>query len=321
MADKILRGLPSHLGKTLSNKEIDYIVFNLPYICNYQCRKCFLGTTLSEDSLNLEDRKRVLKEARDLGARVVLISGEGEPLIYPHIKEIIDFQHQLGFTSVIFTNGSYLTPGIAKFGRDHDVSFIITLDSLDEKVYNYLTRTTCNFDKVMGNIKHCRDIYRSSIVDNGNNRIVRLAINAVVTRQNKSEINKIKELCNDDIVFICNHPVKEGNAVEFWEDLCGDTKQYAELKNISHQNSETKGPSSTSSDGSCAYLHHGISVNADGTIVLCHVARETKGLLGNVKNSSLKDLREDIKRHLSYFSKEACIVRDSKYHEFVKSLK
>ena len=321
MADKILRGLPSHLEKTFSNKEIDYIIFNLPYICNYKCRKCFLGTTVSEDSLNLEDRKRVLKEARDLGARVVLISGEGEPLITPHIEEIIDYQHKLGFTSVIFTNGSYLTPDMSEFARDRDVSFIITLDSLDKNVYDYLTRTTGNFDKVIKNIKYCRDIYQSSIVDDGNNRIVRLAINAVVTRQNKDEINKIKDMCNDDMVFICNHPVKEGNAIEFWEDLCGDAEQYAELQDISYKFSETKGPSSTCPDGSCAYLHHGISVNADGSIVLCHVARETKGLLGNVKDSSLKEIREDIKKHLSYFPKEACVVRYPGYPEFVKSLR
>jgi MoaA/NifB/PqqE/SkfB family radical SAM enzyme len=321
MTNKILRGLPSSLGDNSNKAEIDYVIFNLPYICDYSCRKCFLETTLSEESLNLEDRKRVLKEASDLGAKVALISGEGEPLITPHIKDIIKYQHKLGLTSVIFTNGMYLTKEIAKFGKDHDVSFIITLDSLDANVYNYLTRTTGNFDEVMRNIKNCRKLYQSTIEERENTKIVRLAINTVLTRQNKDEASKIRKWCDNDMIFICNYPVKEGNAIEFWDDLCGDTDQYAELREIASKSSETNGPSSTSLDGSCAYLHHGISINADGTIVLCHAARETKGFLGNVRNSSLKEIKKDIKQHLSYFSKEVCVVRDSKYSEFLKSLK
>lgn len=317
---KILRGLPAQLEaeKKLGESELDYLLFNLPYACNLKCPKCFVGDNKTALHLSLDERMRVMREAKELGARVVVIPGEGEPLIAPAIKKIASYRYGLGLTAVVFTNATMLNEDFAHFAKDTDISFIVSLDSLDKGAYGFLTGRKDFFDETIKNIERCRSIYadENSSTPNGD-KVVRLAVNTVVTKQNKDEISKIKDWCGDDMVFICNSPVKEGRAAQYWKELAGTEEEYRELKQVALKNSETHGPTSACSDGKCAYLYYGLTIGTDGDVLICPDARETRGLIGNVKEASLRELNKKHKQHLKAFFEECgygpCIVRHPKY--------
>jgi len=60
------------------------------------------------DRLTLEEEKKIIDQAKESGARTVLICGDGEPLLDPQLAPIVRYVHDKGMRTVIFTNGSIL---------------------------------------------------------------------------------------------------------------------------------------------------------------------------------------------------------------------
>jgi len=156
---KVLKGLSKYLENvekvTLGKSLIDFLLINSPPICNYCCKKCFTLTYASpstKDALNLTEILSLIKESKKLGARVVCILGEGEPLLWENIKKIIGYIHQLGMISLIATNGSLLTKKMTNFLFTHDTTIVISLDTLNEKKYNDFTGG--KLSKVLENIAY-----------------------------------------------------------------------------------------------------------------------------------------------------------------------
>ena len=80
--NKLLVGNPNQLeidGAT-DDGSLSYLVMNIPFACNFACPKCYRDDNKSFDSITIETRKRVITQASDLGADVLCIAGEGEPL-------------------------------------------------------------------------------------------------------------------------------------------------------------------------------------------------------------------------------------------------
>jgi len=77
-------------------------------VCNLACPDCYVGEKgLRGGELTIEERKRVLDEAEDLGARTLRIAGEGEPLLDRNFWETIGYATQeLGMDAFFFTNGT-----------------------------------------------------------------------------------------------------------------------------------------------------------------------------------------------------------------------
>ena len=59
--------------------------------CNFRCVYCYQEyRTAGSDELTREEIKDVLLQAKELGARKIIILG-GEPSIYPHLVEMLHF--------------------------------------------------------------------------------------------------------------------------------------------------------------------------------------------------------------------------------------
>ena len=102
----------------MDNKQLDkHQMFKLPWSrvdnpgvwievtdkCNLNCPGCFRHTL--EGHRPLEDVKRDILKATELtNCSRIAISG-GEPLIYPHIIEIVSFISHLGLKPILLTNG------------------------------------------------------------------------------------------------------------------------------------------------------------------------------------------------------------------------
>jgi len=325
---KILKGLPGHLEsegrlRPAGGGGIDYLLMSLPFACNLSCLKCFSWSTRIHRDLSVAARKKALSDSVQLGASVLVIPGEGEPLLYPGWRELVALASDLGMVSIIFTNAVELDQASARFAFAHNVSFIVSLDSFRPETYARLTGRAGLFERVRGNIEILRDVYRPAIGREGGKIVTRLGLNTVVCLPNVEEAEELKEWCGDEVVFVANTPVYEGRAREHWRALTGmaNGESNPALAERAKALSETGGPTSARPDQMCAYLYNGFTVDSDGEVLICPDARATRGLIGNIADSSLAELSARVKRLIAK-AKVPCIVRaPSLYAELLSSLK
>ena len=127
----------------------NYNVFNyhLTNACNYHCAYCF-GKFENQKHLNAGDAKRVIDnihayfEANGVKDGRINFAG-GEPLLYPHLDELIDYTHSLGMLASIVTNGSLLTVERVRGWKGKVSQIGISIDSPNEET-NCLIGRCCN---------------------------------------------------------------------------------------------------------------------------------------------------------------------------------
>ncbi len=91
---------PSRNGSLLSME----IEFNS--VCNFRCVYCYASENGSQrNELTKEEFQDVITQAKELGARKIIVLG-GEPMLYPHIMEMIRFIRGLDMDVELFTNGT-----------------------------------------------------------------------------------------------------------------------------------------------------------------------------------------------------------------------
>ena len=105
-------------------------------LCNFQCPYCYLDAK-PEDELTSEEARDLILQARELGARTIIILG-GEPMIYPRILEKIRFIRLLGMGVEIFTNGSNMTDENARELAALDVKVVLKMNTMDPEKQNRL---------------------------------------------------------------------------------------------------------------------------------------------------------------------------------------
>ncbi len=327
---KIFRGTPLHLSKSGRLNDFAYLMINLPFLCNYKCKKCF---NLKNNNFYIQDNPittdkifKLIKEARDMNGKAVILAGEGEPSLHKSIKKIVKKIDSSGMMTIIYSNGSTLTEELIGFYAAHNVSLVISFDSFLPELYLKLTGNNDKniFLQVLKNIKQARKIYGKLIRQENGCRVVRLAFNATVNGLNKEEMKKIKEFCGDDIYFICNPLAKLGNAVGNWDELSLGNDNYKEIEQIIRELSESTGPLTLGSNGLCGYSSNGIAISPAGNYMTCAYTSATDGLLGNVFNKTLSESyaykKNQEQKFYNTYGNCPCLVRSPKFKTYVETL-
>ena len=109
--------------------------------CNFKCIYCYTGDTngsCGKNELTLDEQQRVILQGMEIGVRKIIILG-GEPMLYPHILDMIRFIRDLGLEVELFTNGANISPDTARFLYDHGVVVVLKMNSFDEKIQDILS--------------------------------------------------------------------------------------------------------------------------------------------------------------------------------------
>jgi len=191
----------------------------------------------------------------------------------------------------LFTTAIGLTQEQAEFYRDHDVTVIVSLDSLDPANY---ARLVGHADKpgasnilpaVLEHIRILRETYAadSAQATADGRSIVRLGVNVTVQGANVDELEAIRDFAGDDMMFIANVLMPEGRARRFedFEKLVGE-KGLDALRKRAAEMSDTGGHSSLANEV-CSYFNRGISVDTDGRELFCGYDSQTHKL-GNIQD-------------------------------------
>lgn len=325
---KVLKGTPKYLSKTGSLDEFTYLMLNLPFKCNYLCSKCFNheggNPITSGNPIFLEDRLKLIRDAKKIGGKVVVIAGEGEPSLNKETRRLVSEINSNGMIPIVYSNGSTLTPKLIEFYKENNTTIVISFDSLDPKTYNKLTGTNRQFDRVLKNIRSLMEAYKDTIEKIEDLKIVRIAINTTITSLNEKELSKIKNFWGDNIYFICNPIVKLGNAIQNWDKLVLDKESHKKQKKLIKELSESGGPLTLGSDDLCGYSRWGIAIGPYGDYMTCAYTTETNGLLGNIRNTSLREAfnrKHKIEStHYKSHGNVPCLIRATSFNYYLNNL-
>ncbi|MDO3377698.1 viperin family antiviral radical SAM protein [Geoalkalibacter halelectricus] len=75
--------------------------------CNMCCKFCFAPPSHAQ-TMPQREAERIINECRDLGVEKITFVG-GEPLLYPHLYNVVRHAHSKGLTTCVVTNISQLS--------------------------------------------------------------------------------------------------------------------------------------------------------------------------------------------------------------------
>lgn len=168
----------------------------LPSTCDHHCPFCITdihgkGRLLGRETLTFNQMKQIVDQALSELTLRFNFTSNGEPLLYPHLKDLIEYIHQQskGKGSVqIITNGTSLKASELKFYHSRHVSFWISLHSSSYESWLLMHRPLHHqkekFDTLKTNIQ---EISRLGIG---------LTLHCVVTRLNYKDLPLIADFIN-----------------------------------------------------------------------------------------------------------------------------
>ena len=267
-------------------RNIDYARISLTDKCNLRCVHCMpedkvYENNLINDTLSFNDYKFIINGLSQVGIKKIKFTG-GEPLLYPHLIELIKYAHyECNIDDIsITTNGIGLNEIAYELKRSGLKSVNISLDSLKSYKYKSITRGG-NLTDVLKSINRCLELG------------IKVKINCVVIKRfNDDEVYDFIEMANYypiDVRFIELMPLGEGEY--FYENgyfnISNFINDIDELYKIEDEKGSTarlyqakyaKGRIGIITPISCQFCNtcNRIRITSDGKIKLClHSNEET----------------------------------------------
>lgn len=149
--------LPSHLLQFSKDKK-PVVVWNITRRCNLKCVHCYAHAKdkLFENELSTEQGKTLIDDLAQFGSPVMLFSG-GEPTIRPDLPELAAYAVEKGMRAVISTNGTLISPSMARTLKQIGLSYVgISLDGMEE-VNDRFRGVKGAFNAAVEGMKNCRE--------------------------------------------------------------------------------------------------------------------------------------------------------------------
>lgn len=166
--------------------EIEKYEVLLGWTCNQRCMFCSVGHKLKEPKIkSLEETKRSIERAKELGIREISFSG-GEPTIIPYLTDAIKYADKLGFEKIeIQTNGKmfYYEKFAKKILGAGVNDFIFSIIADEAKLHNFLVMSSNAFEQSIKGLLNVKKLI-------GNNDIA-ISTNTVITSYNYKVLPRI----------------------------------------------------------------------------------------------------------------------------------
>lgn len=188
---------------------------DLTYRCNNICRHCWLWEAKNSpqgyEELSFEEIKRIVTEARQMGCQAWGISG-GEPMLREDFVEIFDYITRKAVTYSLNTNGTLITPAIARL-LTRKGNKMVALYGATAEVHDHVTRNPGSFEATMRGFAYLQEAGASFIVQ------------VVPMRDNYHQYNKMLDLARS---LSPNYRV---GAAWLWLSACTSNGRNREIAN------------------------------------------------------------------------------------------
>lgn len=283
-------------------------------------------------ALTMEDYQKILKSAVDYGILCLEISGEGEPLLSENLMPILEEADKNGLMTTLITNGNTMDESKAAFCRDHNVTLVFSLHTLDKAKYEMDNKLPGSFDRKIANIETAAEIYKGTKTQELLTDVYRIAVHSTlhaVTTLNEIDNFRLRSFCKDrDMFFSVASLALVGSALEHPEIIPDSpvSLKYAVAHGNnsiihSHSSKDRFGPYEV-----CGTALYGLNIGWDGAILFdAHYGYDVgeRNLLGNIKEISFEEAAERQKVFTDLLFKSIrgpCPVRRSAGREFLRKV-
>jgi radical SAM protein with 4Fe4S-binding SPASM domain len=252
-------------------------------LCNVRCVFCYGSAgEKAKDEMTLDEITGVIDQVAALGAKRILISG-GEPTLQPGLGRIIEHAVSKGLKVMCFTNGSSMTPVIARKLCELDCTVILKLLG-SAATHDSLTRSEGSHKRAMVALRMLLD----AGFEKKRNKV---AIHAEVTKQNIGELPELWTWARKEGFFVsCDRLVPSGRAKDNADIMVSSDELHALFERLLKIDQEQFGLTwdvrPTWTGPGCDTLHYDILVRANGDIQPCE-GIDIK--IGDVRSGTLKD--------------------------------
>ena len=280
----------------------DYYPYDLDLFlgpeCNANCIYCFSHCSKQQKAkgtfLTKAEYMHVIDQAIDLGVKMVIFVGRGEPFMSDLLLPLVKYVDSKAAHAVIISNGTLITPEIAKQYYALNCSILVKLNSLNPAVQ----------DEILGIPGMSLDLYRGMriLMDAGFNKssrqgITRLSTNNVLTRLNYKEVQGIiKWAVSHNINPFLETLQWAGRATQNVQKLQLNAQQYKVLSHDLQQllNEGWSWMGAPFIDGEiCGTNRMPLFINEKGNVIPCWMREDI--VIGNIRNESLKSLWQNEK--------------------------
>jgi len=168
------------------------VVWNSTRTCNLKCRHCYSESDAQKyDELSTKEAKRFIDDLADFRVPVLLFSG-GEPLVRPDFFELARYAREKGIRSTVSTNGTLITPEVARQIKEIGVGYVgISLDGIGAVNDEFRGRQGA-YEAALAGIRNCLAVGQ------------RVGLRFTINRHNHRELNNIFDLIEqENIPRVC----------------------------------------------------------------------------------------------------------------------
>lgn len=301
-----------------------WLLAELTYKCPLQCPYCSnpMDYAKHTEELGTEDWKRVLSQARKMGAVQLGFSG-GEPLTRQDLPELVQHARQLGYYSNLITSGYGLTEDkiiqLKEAGLDH---IQVSIQASTQELNDHLAGTASYETKKQ--VAHLVKKHGYPMV-----------LCVVIHRENIHQMRQILEMAeelgadylelantqyygwaheNRDLLLPTKEQFEEAEAIAqaYKEKVAGKMKIYYVIPDFYEDR-----PKACMNGWGTTFL----TIAPDGVALPCHSARELPGLdCPNVNDFSIEEIWHESKAFNFFrgneWMKEPCRSCDEKEKDF-----
>ena len=154
-------------GKLRPNPKLRSLFLEITPFCNEHCLHCGsrCGDIDVKDMLTKEEIAKVLRQVKndfDIREMRLCVTG-GEPLLRPEFFEIMEDAKKLGFAWGMTSNGTLITPEVAKKLAETGLRTVsISVDGLREN-HEWFRQSPGSYDKTIEGIKNLLDVNISHV--------------------------------------------------------------------------------------------------------------------------------------------------------------
>lgn len=277
-----------------SNQEIEEAVKNNRLLsmeiefslrCNFHCQYCYVPQQpVFDNELNPEEIQSAILQARDLGAKKIIILG-GEPMVYARILNMLRFIRGEGLSVEMFTNGFQINADIAGQFFDLGIDVVLKMNSQNENIQDALAGKKGAYliiQEAFNNLKQAGYPAKDK----------RLGISTIICEQNFDELIGMWEWLrkqNIEPYFEVMTPQGKARSNEWLSvDLPELKDLFFKISEIDRKNYGIKwDPQPPLMGIKCLRHQFSCLLNSQGYILPCVGVNIP---LGNIRQSSLKDI-------------------------------
>jgi radical SAM protein with 4Fe4S-binding SPASM domain len=277
-----------------------YIMLEQTYKCPLRCVSCVQGypglrtnydlnkSGNLENRMSLEMYKRIIEESAINGLPSVSMHNNDEPLLIKDVHERIAFAHNKGIMDIIFTTGGTLfNEKRLKEIMDAGVTHLcISVDALTRETYTKV-REGGDFDKVNWAINEALKIRTNS-----GSTLPLIRVSWVTNTYNEHELEGFIDHYSDIVDYIDIQPLFLGTTGTKEERKIGDIT--TDSKSIIPKRSKKL------EDYRCDSPWTTLVIRGNGDVITCPNFSGAKQVMGNINESSIKEIWNTTYKDLRY---------------------